>query len=73
MDFLIVGRFRAMSTPSSLGAGAKCKIIARLEFTKDNVKRRCEIFLSWLNQMRRHAAKAAAQRNALRATSLCRT
>ena len=30
MDFLIVGRFRAMSTPSN--GGAMCKTIAGLDF-----------------------------------------
>jgi hypothetical protein len=35
MDFLIVGRFRAMSTPSS--GGAMCKTIAGLDFAKDHV------------------------------------
>jgi hypothetical protein len=32
MDFLIVGRFRAMSTPSN--GGAMCKTIAGLDFAQ---------------------------------------
>jgi hypothetical protein len=35
MDFLIVGRFRAMSTPSS--GRAMCKTIAALDFANDRV------------------------------------
>jgi len=37
MDLLIVGRFRAVSTPSSRGGGAVCKIIARLDLAEDQV------------------------------------
>jgi hypothetical protein len=35
MDLLIVGRFRAVSTPSS--GGAMCKSFARLDLAKDSV------------------------------------
>jgi hypothetical protein len=37
MDLLIVGRFRAVSTPPSRGGGAVCKIIARPDLAEDQV------------------------------------
>ena len=67
MDFLIVGRFRAMSTPSS--DGTMCKTIAALDFAQALAGDSLEL----AEQTRTHAAKAAAQRNALCATLLCRT